>query len=471
MPGPNILLITTDQHNADILGCAGDPTARTPHLDRLAREGVRFREAYTPHSVCTPARTSIFTGQTADHHGVTYNINLREDRADPPGWTGLAADAMPFPEIFRRAGYHTSLFGKLHTKQAGTRNFGLETTRLAEGKGQFVEFGAAPDDYRRYLHQKGHPDSVWRTWEADGYAEDAWTRSELPLEDYIDTWTATEALRHLETVDGPFCCWVSFSGPHPPWDPPAPYDALFDPESIPLPPRREGELEEKHPDWVDCIAQTIASTPPRSRDPEREGGHAAAYARFPDRQIREMLAAYYGQIALIDAQVGRLLELLDRRGLADSTLVVFTADHGDYLGRNWAFYKYGAQYASLSRVPLLVRCPGTVEAGVVRDEFVSLVDIAPTLLEAAALQPVDPMDGLSLAPLLETASPVPPDWREHIVLNARSQCVVTPEWKYLRWPEGMEELYDRREDPCELRNLTDDPRTASVREKLSALLD
>jgi len=467
MKRPNILLITTDQHNAEIMGCAGNPVVQTPHLDRLAREGVLFAEAYTPHPVCTPARTSIFTGQTADHHGVPYNINLREERADPPKWTGLAADATPFPELLRREGYRTALFGKLHTKQAGNRNFGIETMRLAEGKGQFVEFGTAPDDYRRHLKERGHPDSAWRTWEDPDYPTRGWTPCVLSEEDYIDTWTATEALHWLGESTAPFFAWVSFSGPHTPWDPPAPYDTMYDPDDIPEPARRQGELEEKHPDWVDCIAQTVPATPPFSRDNTRAPGIDNAYSRFTERQRREMLAAYYGQITLIDAQVGRLLAHLDERGLTNDTLILFTADHGDYLGNNWAFFKYSTQYDSLSRIPFLLRWPGHAPAGAERREIVSLIDIAPTILEATELSPIDPMDGQSILPLLTGETT---DWRDHLVLNGRPRCVVNGQWKYLLYPDGFEELYSRQADPHELHNRIDDPTLAPIRDAMHAKL-
>ncbi|HJN14153.1 MAG TPA: sulfatase-like hydrolase/transferase, partial [Armatimonadota bacterium] len=171
MPRPNVLLITTDQHNAQIMGCAGNPAVRTPNLDALAARGVIFDAAYTPHPVCTPARTSIFTGQYAARHGVGYNMNLRINEADPSHMTGLSADATAFPEVLAGAGYDTSLFGKLHAKQAGGKNFGLRHTRLAEGKGQFVEHGSGPDDYRQYLRGKGYGDEAWRTWEMPKYAE------------------------------------------------------------------------------------------------------------------------------------------------------------------------------------------------------------------------------------------------------------------------------------------------------------
>ena len=463
VPAPNILLITTDQHNAEIMGCAGNAVVRTPHLDRLAREGVLFDQAFTPHPVCTPARTTIFTGQIPRRHGVPYNINLREDRADPPHFTGLAEDAVAFPEILARNGYRTALFGKLHTKQAGSRTFGLQTTRLAEGKGQFVEFGSGVDDYRRYLRTRGHDDSTWRTWQLPGYRERGWVTSPLPESDYIDTWTGTEAIRFLEAAESPFFAWVSFSGPHTPWDPPHPYDSMYDPAEIPMPARRAGELEEKNPAWVEHLAKTIPATPPTSQDRKLPGGIANAYRRFSERQVREMLAAYYGQITLIDAQVGRILETLDARGLTEDTVVLFTADHGDYLGNNWAFFKYGAQYDSLVRVPFIVSWPGRCEPGRRRDELVSLEDIAPTLLEAAGLEPAGPVDGVTLGPLLRRGER---RWRDQLVWHTHCRCVMTREWKLIRWPNGFEELYDREADPHDLHNLAARPEYDAVSREL-----
>ena len=459
MAAPNILLITTDQHNAEIMGCAGNAVVRTPHLDRLAREGVIFDQAFTPHPVCTPARTTILTGQTPSRHAVPYNINLREDRPDPPHFTGLAEGAAAFPEVLAQSGYRTALFGKLHTKQAGGRNFGLQFTRLAEGKGQFVEFGSGLDDYRQYLRGRGYGDPDWRTWELPGYRERGWVTSPLPEADYIDTWTGTEAVRFLNTVESPFFAWVSFSGPHTPWDPPRPYDTMYDPSEIPMPARREGELEEKNPAWVENLAKTIPATPPTSQGPDLPGGVASAYSRFPERQVREMLAAYYGQITLIDTQIGCILAALDTRGLADNTLVLFTADHGDYLGNNWAFFKYGAQYDSLVRVPFIVRWPGRCEPGLRRDELVSLEDVAPTLFDAAGREPVDPVDGVTLGPLLRRGEC---QWRTHLIWNTHCRCVMTREWKLICWPNGFEELYDREADPHDLHNLATCPEYEDV---------
>ena len=468
MAKPNILLITTDQHNPEILGCAGNPIVRTPNIDRLAGEGVVFESAWTPHPVCTPARTTIFTGQYADRHGVSYNLNIRNDRPAPASHTGLRGEARAFPEVLAGAGYHTSFFGKLHTKQAGSKNFGLQLARLAEGKGQFTDYGAPPDDYRQYLKSKGYSDRDWKTWEIPEYARDGCVTSLLPEEDYIDAWAATEAVNHLQRVAEPFFSWVSFSSPHTPWDPPRPYDGMYSPSEVLLPARRKGELEEKHPQYVDQLARTVPAVPSHSADASLEGGLERAYNRFSDDQTRRMLAAYYGEVTHIDTQVGRILATLDERGFRENTLIVFTADHGDYLGNNWGFYKpCGLFYDSLGRIPLIVNWPGRTEHAARRDDLVSLADLAPTFLEAAGVEPSDPVDGRSLRPLLENPGV---DWRNSLWLGGNNvRCVVTSEWKHMRWRDGFEELYNRKDDPHDLHNLAGQKQCQTVKDKLTGL--
>jgi uncharacterized sulfatase len=244
---------------------------------------------------------------------------------------------------------------------------------------------------------------------------------------------------------------------------------MYDPVEIPFPARRRGELEEKHPRWVDSVARTVPAIPKRSSDPSADGGIERAYSRFSNDQVRAMLAAYYGEISHVDAQVGRLLSWLDARGLSENTLVVFTADHGDYLGNNWAFFKYGAFYDSLARVPFIVRWPGRIPAGGERRCLVSLLDLAPTFLDAAGVEPPTPVDGRSLLPLLGEARPA---WREELLLEARSvRALITGQWRYMRWADGFEELYDRQQDPHDLYNLARQPAYAALCRELGASME
>lgn len=466
---PNVVLITSDQHNAEILGCAGNPVVRTPNLDALAREGVLFPQAFTSFPICTPARTTIFTGLYARRHGVRHNVNMNYQ----PGPPALPAERKAFPETLREAGYDTSFFGKLHTRHEGGRNFGLSVTRLVEGKCHFVGSPHEMDEYRRHLLARGYPPDIWKVWENDPrYARDGYVTSPLPDRDYVDTFIADMALEYLAKAQRPLFTWVSFCTPHNPWDPPQPYDAMYDPAQIPMPHRRRGELEEKPPQWVDRVAQTIPALASTSLDRALPVGTENAYKRFPEEKTRRMLAAYYGQVSHLDAQVGRLMGALKARGMYEDTVILFTADHGDYCGNNWAFYKYEGLYDSLIRVPMIVRWPGA-GSGRVAQGLASLVDIMPTILDAAgALAPGAQcpagLDGRSLRPLMEGECA---DWREDLVVESGgTRALLTPEWKLVRWNNGTEELYDRRRDPHDLANLGKDPALESVRARLRARL-
>jgi len=461
---PNILIITTDQHNAEIAGFAGNPVVRTPNLDALAAEGTVFDQAFTPWPLCTPARTSIFSGLWPKHHKVRYNVNMNYR----PGGPGLAPERTAFPEVLQQAGYNTAFFGKLHTRHEGGKNFGHHLMRLVEGKCHFVPSPDAEDEYRRYLREKGYPPGAWKVWENDpSYRENGFVTSPFPLEDYVDTFIARMATEHLERVQPPFYAWVSFCSPHNPWDPPAPFDTMIDPAAIPMPHRKEGELEKKPRKWVDMVARTIPALPATSMDPDLPGGVENAYRRFPEERTRRMLAAYYGQVCLVDSLVGRLMEVLRARGLYDDTVVIFTSDHGDYCGNNWAFYKYQGLYDSLIRVPLVVRWPGMPGSRRVRD-LVSLIDIAPTVVEAAGGVPPPEWDGRSLRPLV-AGETVP--WRDQLIVEDGTNALLTPEWKYILWPDGTEELYDRQRDPHDLDNLADEPGLEAVRAELRRRLE
>ncbi len=465
MSHPNILLITTDQQNAETLGCLGNPVIRTPNLDGLAAKGTVFSNAFTSLPLCTPARTSIFTGLYARSHGVRHNVNM----GFKPGPPALPPETVAFPEVLAAAGYETSFFGKLHARHEGGKTFGLQRLCLAEGKGHFVGSPDEEDDYRRYLRERGYAPDAWKSWELPEYAERGWVTWPLPEEDYIDTWVTTRAIEGLARAGRPFFSWVSFSTPHTPLDPPRPWDTMYDPAEIPPPHRREGELEEKPRQWVDQLARTIHALPPTSTDPSLPGGVENAYRRFPLGKTQRMRAAYYGEVSHMDAQVGRLLDLLRDEGLYEDTVILFASDHGDYCGNNWAFYKYGGLYDSVIRVPLIVRWPGVGTAGATCDDLVSLVDLMPTILDATGLTAPDPVDGRSLRPVLEGKAG---DWRQELVVEGGpSDALLTQQWKLVRWRDGTEELYNRVDDPHDLYNLGGDPALAGLRAELGARLE
>ena len=465
MEKPNILLLTTDQHNAEILGCAGNTIVQTPNIDALAKRGIFFTQAFTPFPLCTPARTSIFTGLEPRHHGVKHNINMNYS----PGPYALAPEYIAFPELLRKTGYRTYFIGKLHTRHEEGKNFGLHITKLIEGKCHFVDSPKKQDLYRQYLIRRGYPKDIWKIWENPEYVKNGYVTSPLPEEDYIDTFIANLAIKQLEEIETPFFMWVSFCTPHNPWDPPTPYDKMYDPEKIPFPHRVIGELETKPRRWADQIARTISALPATSIDPSLPGGVENAYKRFPEDKTRRMLAAYYGEITHVDRQIGRLLDALRKEGFLKNTLIIFTSDHGEYLGNNWAFYKGSGLYDSLIRVPLILSWPEKLPGGRKVSSLVSLVDLAPTILDACGVHTEIRMDGDSLLPLImgETDS-----WRKELLIESgASKAILTEKWKFIKWKDHTVELYDRIEDPHDHYNLAFDSSTRSTRELLCKRLE
>jgi len=472
---PNILLITADQHNTDVLGCYGNPVVRTPHIDSLAEAGVRFDLAFTPFAVCTPARTSIMTGQWAHHHGMTYNVNM--GREVPP----LSGDALVITALLKEAGYSTALIGKRHMEMEGAPNMYFDYQLLVEGKGQFTPHHE-PDAYRRYLYQKGYDDE-WKTWETVQYQRDFWVTSPFPEEDYIDTFIGRQAVAYLRgELREPFFLWLSFCSPHNTWDPPVPYDTLYDPATIPLPRRKLGELEGK-PAVQEKWARSVfpigpGNTPelgPAGLSPSSPGwGVFTApddpYTRISDERLRGMLAAYYATVTLVDKQIGIVLDTLEALGIRDNTLIIYASDHGDYLGNNWLFYKQGGfLYDSLVRVPLVCSWPDQVPEGVVSESLVSLIDLTATFARLADIPRPETFDGRDL---FEGAMQGDRGFREAIFSERGNSAMIrTHEWKLVRYTNTEEaELYNLVEDPGEHENLYGRPGLEDITARLSQQL-
>jgi len=446
---PNILLITADQHNHEILGCYGNSVVKTPHLDKLAEQGVLFSNAYTPRPLCTPARSSIFTSvamQTQKNINMYFGSDVD---------SGVKEEHAVFPLLLREHGYATALVGKLHTRDVGDRNFGLQYTWLAEGKGHFIGVEGKRDDYREYLHRKGYPESAWRTGTCGDYQVRGYCTSPFPQEDYIDYRVTEESMRFLAGIEQPFFLWTSYCNPHPAWDPPRPYDTMYAPSEIPRPHRKEGSLEKKHPSLLKHIVTKTFKTRegrPGEIVKDREEGLAAtlenAYRKFPEDVMMPMLAAYYGEVSFIDKEIGRLLQFMDERGLLDDTVIVYTSDHGDHVGTNWQIHKGGPPYNSIIKVPFIVKCPSTrAQVGQGADDLVSLLDLAPTFLDVAGIDIPRQMEGVSL--LRKEGR------REFITIGTGTVAVIKDDWKLIRFKDGFVELYNLKTDPHEQDNVAD----------------
>jgi len=491
MPKPSILLITSDQHRHDCLGFQGRPV-RTPHLDRLAAEGTVFDAAICSNLVCQPARASILTGLLPLTHGV------RDNGIDLPAATGEKG----FAGTLAAAGYATGFIGKAHfaTYHAieatgspecaeSSAAFGLGWSGPYMGFEQ-VELMLVGHNY--FLPErppKGlHFEEWWWRHGPAGELNALYARrlppacsgaqtfhSGLPPAFHNSTWTADRAIARLAAAAAdprPFCLWVSFPDPHHPFDCPEPWSRLHDPDAVDLPRHRTRDLE-RRPWWHRAALEGRPDGPPHVRRIREE------YSRIPpqsDRQLREIIANYFGQISLIDHNVGRILAALGDLGLAEDTIVVFTSDHGEWLGDHGLVLKGPMAYESLLRVPLIARGPG-IPAGRRVAAPVASIDLAATILDVSGAAAPAPIHGRSLAPLWQGTGTRDYAYSEWDLLPSRTGCAL--QLRTVRTARhkltvdlltGAGELYDLVEDPDEMDNLADDPGYSGVRRQLMEMI-
>ncbi|TFY98674.1 sulfatase [Ramlibacter rhizophilus] len=486
---PNILLITSDQHRGDAFGFEGKPV-HTPHLDQLAREGTRFSACITPNVVCQPSRASMLTGLLPLTHGVHDNgIDLDEDTAG----RGFAAR-------LGRAGWRTAFIGKAHfstyhTHQPTTRCENVQGSAgyLDDWRGPYMGFEQVelmlighnywlPErrprgmHYERWYHQDGLgdlKDALYREHGGPNGGAAQTHQSCLPVAWHNSTWVGDrtiELLReHARDPARPFCAWVSFPDPHHPFDAPLPWSRLHDPAAVPLPRHRERDFH-RRPWWHRAAVESEPATPGEMGRVRRE------YSRMDpqgDEALRHLIANYYGMISLIDHNVGRILSVLDELQLARDTLVVFTSDHGEWLGDHGLMLKGPMFYEGLLRVGLVVRGPG-VGAGRVVADPVSTLDLAATFTDYAGLPPVD-WHSHSLRPLLEGRAGSARDFARSEWKLGPARCGVALDLRAVRTARAKltlergtrtGELYLLGEDPEEMHNRWDDAACRGVREEL-----
>ncbi len=424
---PNIVLITDDQHNARNLSCYGDSLVRTPNLDRLAARGMRFTHAYAQGIMCAPSRVTMMNGQYVHSHGYYGNSGPIPPN---PVW---------MPTWLRRHGYQTAHVGKAH--------FGYERTKR---EFEFVRICDRIDtdpkdpltnDYFRMLLAHGRQDDH-DVLIGQRRGPDVCFRSLLPKELSLEWWTADTAIEFLRQRDRgrPFFAHFGFERPHAPITPPAPYDTMYDPARVPLPPSVNDDFRGKP---AEQLAAARRSTYP--------------YHPTDHRKLQQIMAMYFGLITLIDYNIGRILGELEVQGLTNNTLVIFCADHGDFSGEHGFFHKNLGMYEAIERVPYIVAGPG-FPGGQVRDELVEQVDIFPTVCDAAGLLAPFSVQGLSLKKLDR--------WPRTAAFSESEdrKGIRTLRWRMTFDPAGKAcELYDHDHDPWEMRNLYDEPAFREVR--------
>lgn len=500
---PNILFITSDQHRGDCYGFEGRQV-RTPHLDTLANQGTRFSSCITPSAMCQPARASILTGLYPASHGVIDN------GVDLPPTTAQSG----FAACLSGAGYNTGFVGKAHFSSyntfaaTGTPECHQSSSQYADDwHGPYMGFDHVEmivlghelkemaqhpkgQHYERWL-RRGDPDGkrldlYAKRLPPDNQALQTWN-SALPVGFHHSTWTAdrtianlTEARARLNATDQPFCLWASFPDPHMPFDCPLPWSRLHHPDDVDLPTIMQRDLD-RRPWWHRAYVED-ASIDPGLDASMRD--HTAALTRLPKRngrardyndsesQLRNTIANYYGMISLIDHNVGRILNALDDLQLSDNTIVVFSSDHGDWLGDHGMLLKGPMFYEGLLRVAMIVRGPG-IAANQVINTPVSTTDLAASFLDYANVSTQTNLHGQSIRPLLEkTASRdfAYGEWDlnpHHWGLDLKLRVVRTTRHKLtLEAGSGAGELYDLYNDPHETENLFDDSAARTLRNEL-----
>ncbi len=444
---PNVVLVMTDQQRADFSRAEGFPLDTTPFLDELGARGVRFSRAYTPMPACAPARCSLFTGRFPKATRVREN-----------GGIGNLFGPADLVTVLREQGYAIAIAGKNHT-YLRPEDFDFASFYMHAGGGRE---GTKTDEERRMDEWlKGLDHAV------------APAPTPFPLECQPPWRIVRDALACLDGRDGrPFFLWLSFPEPHNPYQAPEPYFSLFPEETIP--PRVAGPeaAEAKGGKWR-WLRHLLE---------EKRPGYDGGWRRYR--------ATYCGMLRLIDDQIRRFVAGLEARGLLRDTILVFCSDHGDYAG-DYGLQRKGVGLPEcLVRVPLIVAGPGIAGGGPPRDEFVSLVDLMPTLCEAVGADPPYEVQGRSLWPLL-TGGAVPPeefrsvyaevgfggldytaderpplhfpydgptfDELNSVTQSGNLKMVRLGRWKLTFDARGRGELYDLEADPGELRDLFDDP--------------
>ncbi len=475
---PNIIFIMSDDHGYQALSAYGSKLIKTPHIDRLAKEGVIFTQAFVTNSICSPSRAALLTGKFSHKNKLYINRN---------GYNRFDSSQVTFPRLLQKAGYQTAIIGKWHLK---SRPVGFDYWNILPGQGQY---------YNPEFIEMGE---------------------EKQIPGYVTTLISDFAIRWLEdrNSDKPFCLLVHEKAPHRPWIPDTTTFTLFREENFPIPENyfdnyegRRGAKEQK----MSIISDMDLAYDLKMIDRENEINTPYRHllermlARMSDRQraawdreyepkieafkkadlagralavwkLRRYLTDYLRCIASIDSQIGRILDYLDASGLSENTIVVYTSDQGFFLGEHGYFDKR-YMYEESFRTPLLMRYPGFRRKGKIT-ELVQNIDFAPTVLDFADVPVPAEMQGMSIKPLLMNERP-PSNWRKALYYHyyeypgehgtRRHYGIRTKRYKLIHFYYDFDEweLFDLKTDPYEMQNLYTDPEYNTLRNNLKMKLD
>jgi arylsulfatase A-like enzyme len=498
---PNFLFFITDQHRADWLGCTGHPVVRTPNIDAIAADGTLFEDFHVALPVCMPNRASLMTGRMPSVHGLRHNGCILPKRANT------------FVDVLAAGGYATASIGKSHL-QPFTDSPPL---RKADTVERLIPEAWKPDNVHYTMEEPAnfegdavspfevpyygfqHVDMVTSHGDRCGGQYGQWFRetvadwkelhdpanelphsytcpqayrTPVPEESYPTAWVADKAIAYLQSrvdQEEPFFAFVSFPDPHHPFNPPGKYWDMYSPDAFsvdlpysahenPVPP-----MEHASTKWE------AAELPPIPQMP----------FRADDQHVREAMALTAGMVTMIDDHIGRVVQTLKDTGQYDNTIIIFTSDHGDYLGDFNMMLKGPLPMPSITRVPMIWSDP-SLRKGVRTDTLASTIDISASILDRAGLAPYNGLQGRSFLASLDGSQP----HRDAILIEhndggprmgfehaARVRTLRTSRWRFSVYAgEDWGELYDLRNDPRETRNLWDDPALAAEKANLSMRL-
>jgi len=439
---PNVVFIISDQHNAKVLGHKNHPDVKTPNLDRLANEGVRLENEITQNPICTPSRVSLLSGQYCHNHGF-YGLSGPRPQGLP---TVLGH--------FRRHGYATAALGKIHCPEYWVE----DDSDLFRETGN-CSIGGNPE-YMAHIQEQGlteeHNLSESRKGPygqcMDGY------KSPLPYRHTPEGWTVDQAVQFMSdsTNSGtPFFLHISFPRPHQTYAPAEYFWELYDENRLTMPPNWHYEMKDKAPHLRRSVQGFI----------DNAEDWTVVEPHTYEAGCRRKLRGYLGNISMVDHATGELLDYLDKAGLAEDTIVIYTSDHGDYACEHGIVEKApGICADAITRVPSLWRWPGRFKAGHAVEALTEHVDLAPTLCGLTNLAPLSTSDGKDISKLL--AGDNQPLREIGVTEFAWSKSVRKGDFRLVyypkdmfkdEYPDGFGELYDLRSDPWEMNNLYFNP--------------
>lgn len=468
---PNVIILFSDQHSKKVMGFDGHPDVITPNLDQLASEAVVFDRAYCAQGICVPSRCAMMTGLNVRTMGFVNN----------GGHTSVMSDAVSMASIFKQNGYKTYAFGKRHLRDAIEEGWDVK-------KGHGFKPGD-DDNYVSWIERNGYAREFAEDWAAEfgkgprGSSEfeseiptaDLGTRiSKLPEDFTMEAYTAMETIKMIQAhanSDTSFFCWANFYRPHQPYNPLPRYMAMYDVSTW-----GEGTRVGSAIKMPESFYEPTENLPPQLQD-QRNGGNKVwnMDKAYEDEQLwRNYIGGYYALVTEIDHHVGEILNALEEAGMDNETIVIYTADHGDFVGNHGMVEKcaFGQNvYEDILNIPLIIRYPGKTDEGKRIGELVSNVDVLPTLIELLDLEVPElkyPIQGESLVDVMFNDGSL---GRDYIVSESWSQAaVITNEYKLgimldpttarkdLDYRDFGDMFFDMNRDPLEVENKIDDPK-------------